>query len=182
MCYSSSLRRLNPSRLTFGPSLRLAGPSSGGLVSDHQPKRWPHCVVISRQIPAPVGEDQGAHHPGGGTGDGEVADRADTDDFTAHRFSAFIDWARLYLDRREKQSLRRAWPKETRLWWVLKTSCHHQQLSTVHQTLTVMMMMIMMMMMMMMMIAICSQKQPMWRSCIIICSALKDKQQFTCLF
>lgn len=60
-----------------GSSLRLTGPSSGGLVSDDQPKWWSHCVGISRQIPASVGEDQGAHHPGGGTGDGEVEGRVD---------------------------------------------------------------------------------------------------------
>lgn len=48
-------------------------------MSDHQPKRRSHCVVIPRQIPASVGEDQGAHHPGGGARDGEVQDRADTD-------------------------------------------------------------------------------------------------------
>ena len=119
MCYFSSLRRLNPSRLTFGPSLRLTGPSSWGLVSDHQPQRWPHCVVISRQIPAPVGEDQGAHHPGGGTGDGEVGGRGRHGRFhNTHSCSVFIKWACFYLDRREKQSLRRAWPKETLLWWV----------------------------------------------------------------
>lgn len=156
MCYSSPLRRLNPSRLTFGPSLCLAGPSSGGLVSDHQPKRWPHCVVISRQIPAPVGEDQGAHHPGGGAGDGEVADRADTDDFTAHGFSVFY-WPSLFLSWQEREaefeeSLAKGDAPVVSAHF--STSCHHQHLFTLHQTLT----------------------------CILICSALKDKQQFTCLF
>lgn len=40
-------------------------------MSDHQPQRRPHRVLVPRQVPAPVGEDEGAHHPGGGAGDGE---------------------------------------------------------------------------------------------------------------
>lgn len=84
-CCSAALRQgLNGCRLTFGFCLCLTGPSSGGLVYDHQPKWWPPCVVIPRQIPASVGEDQGAHHPRGGAGDGEVEDRVNADSLTAH--------------------------------------------------------------------------------------------------
>lgn len=48
----------------------IIGSPSGSVVSNHQPERGPYCVVLSRQVPAAVGEDQGAHHPGGGAGDG----------------------------------------------------------------------------------------------------------------
>lgn len=51
--------------------LHLTGSPQGGLVSDHQPQRRPPGVGLPRQVPASVGEDQGAHHPGGGEGDGE---------------------------------------------------------------------------------------------------------------
>lgn len=51
-------------------------------MSGHQPKRRPPRVVISRQVPASLGEDEGAHHPGGRKGDGEVEDRAHKDDVT----------------------------------------------------------------------------------------------------
>lgn len=40
-------------------------------MSGPQPQRRPPGVGVSRQVAAPVGENQGAHHPGGGTGDGE---------------------------------------------------------------------------------------------------------------
>lgn len=53
------------------PPVCFTGPPPGGLVLHHQSERRPLGVVLSRQIPAPVGEDEGAHHPGGGAGDGE---------------------------------------------------------------------------------------------------------------
>lgn len=61
-----------------------------------------------------MGEDQGAHHPGGGTGDGEE-DEVDADDSTAHwGFFVCVCVSKqpcFGLDRSEKQSLRRAWLK-----------------------------------------------------------------------
>lgn len=62
-----------------------------------------------------MGEDQGAHHPGGGTGDGEE-DEVDADDSTAHWgfFCVCVCVSKqpcFGLDRSEKQSLRRAWLK-----------------------------------------------------------------------
>lgn len=41
-------------------------------MSGHQPQRRSPGVFVSRQVPASVGADQGAHHPGGGAGDGEL--------------------------------------------------------------------------------------------------------------
>lgn len=40
-------------------------------MSGRQPQRRPPGVGVSRQVAAPVGEDQGARHPGGGARDGE---------------------------------------------------------------------------------------------------------------
>lgn len=40
-------------------------------MSGRQPQRRPPGVGVSRQVAAPVGENQGARHPGGGTRDGE---------------------------------------------------------------------------------------------------------------
>lgn len=54
-----------------GLSLPPPGSSSGGVVSGHQPQRGPRGDCVPRQVPASVGEDQGARHPGGGARDGE---------------------------------------------------------------------------------------------------------------
>lgn len=40
-------------------------------MSGRQPQRRPPGVGVSRQVAAPVGENQGARHPGGGARDGE---------------------------------------------------------------------------------------------------------------
>lgn len=118
-CSAALEQRLNTSGLTFGSSLCLTGSSPRGLVSDHQPKWRPHCVIVPRQKPAPVGQDQGAHHPGGGAGDGEAEDGPDADDLTTFSFFVSLNHPLFRIDRSAKQSLRRAWPKETCLWWAL---------------------------------------------------------------
>lgn len=41
-------------------------------MSEPQPQRRPRRVFISRQVDASVGENQRAHHPGGGEGDGKI--------------------------------------------------------------------------------------------------------------
>lgn len=81
-CWNSILTKAYSSPVNL--IWRLTGPSSGGLVYEHQSKRRPPRHIIPRQITAPVGEDQGANHPWGGTGDGEMEDRVDAHTLTTH--------------------------------------------------------------------------------------------------
>lgn len=64
-----------------------------------------------------MGEDEGAHHPGGGAGDGEQDGRVDADDSTYTPEKAYNFFFSFYHpDRSEKQNSRRACLKGMFLW------------------------------------------------------------------
>lgn len=82
-------------------------------MSGHQPQRRSPGVVVSRQVAASLGADQGTHHPGGGAGDGELGAAMWP---ARHSEPLRLCLRSVCVYRREKLNLKRAWPKETHLW------------------------------------------------------------------